>query len=260
MNFQGAVWHTCITTTANGPFHRPVSAPKRRFAGEKNHADRRARREGPWAVAPVEHWTVDGWNGFLVVANDHCAEPRLHEPARRARSRKSARASPAWAFGQLWPTTRGRDGALTPRISAATARLGHRPIGNFANEMTALLRPAKIRPTNFPMKAITEGIGPDSRRVFSNLGLFFFDYEIWTARLDLLTADGHLENESSKIQGESRPTRNRPSCSGNRWRTKMAGCFRRRPAGKGPGTDLFKPIVGARVRAFWPTLDGDGRP
>lgn len=52
--------------------------------------------------------------------------------------------------------------------------------------------------TNSSDEAITEGVGPASRLLLK-FGVFFFDYDL-DGRLDLLTADGHLEQEISKIQ------------------------------------------------------------
>lgn len=70
-------------------------------------------------------------------------------------------------------------------------------IGNFANEMTALYVSQGTSGT-FADEAIPEGIGPASRLPLK-FGLFFFDYDLdgW---IDLLTANGHLEEEISKIQ------------------------------------------------------------
>jgi enediyne biosynthesis protein E4 len=75
-------------------------------------------------------------------------------------------------------------------------------IGNFANEMTALyvsqrtLSPAA--PPLFLDEAIAEGIGPASRLLLK-FGIFFFDYDL-DGRLDVLSANGHLEEEINKVQ------------------------------------------------------------
>jgi hypothetical protein len=122
-------------------------------------------------------------------------------------------------------------------------------IGNFANEMTALYV-AQHSPTNFSDEAITEGIGPSSRLPLK-FGLFFFDYDL-DGRLDLLTANGHLEQEISKIQ-KSQQYRQPAQLFWNAG--ERAGGFLVVPAGKA-GQDLFQPIVG-RGSAFG-DLDGDG--
>ena len=50
----------------------------------------------------------------------------------------------------------------------------------------------------FADEAITEGIGPASRLLLK-FGVLFFDYDL-DGRLDLLTCNGHLEEEISKVQ------------------------------------------------------------
>ena len=123
-------------------------------------------------------------------------------------------------------------------------------IGNFANEMTALYVSQK-EPLNFTDEAIAEGVGPASRLLLK-FGVFFFDYDL-DGRLDLLTANGHLEQEISKIQKSqsyAQPAQLFWNCG-----AKNAASFAVVPAGKAGG-DLFKPMVG-RASAF-ADIDGDG--
>jgi hypothetical protein len=128
-------------------------------------------------------------------------------------------------------------------------------IGNFANEMTALYvgQPSAAQRSLplFTDEAITEGIGPASRLLLK-FGVFFFDYDL-DGRLDVLTANGHLEEEISKIQQSQRYAQPAQLF----WNAGPApgGCFVSVPASK-CGSDLFKPIVG-RGSAF-ADLDGDG--
>src|SRR6185436_11111329 len=70
-------------------------------------------------------------------------------------------------------------------------------IGNFANEPSALYV-SQGDPLQFADEAIAEGVGPASRLLLK-FGLFFFDYDL-DGRLDVLTANGHLEEEISKVQ------------------------------------------------------------
>jgi len=123
-------------------------------------------------------------------------------------------------------------------------------IGNFANEMTALYVAQDTR-TNFNDEAITEGIGPASRLLLK-FGVFFFDYDLdgW---LDLLSANGHLEEEIHKIQASQRYRQPAQLF----WNAEGAGQhgFLVVPPEKA-GTDLFQPIVG-RGSAF-ADIDGDG--
>ena len=128
-------------------------------------------------------------------------------------------------------------------------------IGNFANEMNALYvsRPAARDQLLFTDEAITEGLGPASRQLLK-FGLFFFDYDL-DGRLDVLTADGHLEEEVEKIQ------------AGVRYR-QPAQLFWNAGGATGAtfvpvdaahaGADLFQPLVG-RGSAY-ADFDGDGDP
>ena len=125
-------------------------------------------------------------------------------------------------------------------------------IGNFANEMNALYvsRPASREQLLFTDEAITEGLGPASRQLLK-FGLFFFDYDL-DGRLDVLTANGHLEEEIEKVQ------------QGVRYR-QPAQLFWNAGGAEGPtfvpadatnaGPDLFSPLVG-RGTAY-ADFDGD---
>jgi hypothetical protein len=72
-------------------------------------------------------------------------------------------------------------------------------------------------------------------------------------RLDLLTADGHLEQEISKIQASQ--TYAQPAQLFWNAGDQNGGCFVAVPPDKA-GTDLFKPIVGRG--AAYADIDGDG--
>lgn len=122
-------------------------------------------------------------------------------------------------------------------------------IGNFANEMTALYVSQPGRGM-FTDEAIGEGIGPASRLLLK-FGLFFFDYDLdgWP---DVLTANGHLEDDISRIQ-QSQSYRQPAQLFWNASATD--GGFLEVNADRA-GPDLFKPIVG-RGSAY-ADLDGDG--
>jgi len=70
-------------------------------------------------------------------------------------------------------------------------------IGNFANEMTALYVSQQAS-LQFADEAIVSGIGATSRGALT-FGVLFFDYDL-DGRLDLLTANGHIEDEINKVQ------------------------------------------------------------
>jgi hypothetical protein len=125
-------------------------------------------------------------------------------------------------------------------------------IGNFANEMTALYVSSSGNPMFFTDEAIPEGIGPISRLPLK-FGVFFFDYDLdgW---LDLLTANGHLEEEINKVQ-QSQQYRQSAQLFWNSGGSKNGGSFLPVSADK-CGLDLFQPIVG-RGSAF-ADIDNDG--
>ncbi len=195
-------------------------------------------------VAPID-LDSDGWID-LVVANDTVQNFVFHNERNGTFSEIGAISGVAFDSNG---STRGAMG-----IDAAYFRndqsLGI-AIGNFANEMTALYVSAPNTPTNFTDEAIAEGIGPASRLLLK-FGIFFFDYDL-DGRLDVLTANGHLEEEISKIQQSQ--TYAQPAQLFWNAGDNSQGCFVSVGADKA-GPALFKPIVG-RGSAF-ADLDGDG--
>jgi len=186
----------------------------------------------------------DGWMD-LIVAND--TVPNLVFLNQHNGTFKEIGAPSGVAFDS-YGNTRGAMG-----IDAACYRNDGKlgiGIGNFANEMTALYV-QQNSPTNFSDEAITEGVGPASRLLLK-FGLFFFDYDL-DGRLDLLTANGHLEEEIAKIQKSQ--TYRQPAQLFWNAGDKSGGCFVAVSPEKA-GSALFKPIVG-RGSAF-ADIDGDG--
>jgi enediyne biosynthesis protein E4 len=124
-------------------------------------------------------------------------------------------------------------------------------VGNFANEMTALYvcdQPASLV---FSDLANLYGLGAPTQPPLK-FGLFFFDYDL-DGRLDLLSANGHLEPEISKVQASE--TYEQPIQLF--WNSGKAGnmlFLLVKPENAGP--DLFRPIVG-RGTAY-ADIDGDG--
>jgi hypothetical protein len=123
-------------------------------------------------------------------------------------------------------------------------------IGNFANEMTALYvsQPGKMF---FTDEAIPEGIGPASRLLLK-FGVFFFDYDL-DGRLDVLSANGHLDEEIVKLQ-KSQSYRQPAQLF---WNTgaKNGASFAAVDS-QHAGADLFKPMVGRGSACA--DVDGDG--
>ena len=197
-------------------------------------------------VAPVDI-DGDGWID-LVVANDTVQNFVFQNQSRLEGSVfKEIGARSGVAFDN-YGQTRGAMGIDAARYRNDSA-LGI-AIGNFANEMNALYvsqRDALI----FTDEAITEGVGPASRLLLK-FGLFFFDYDL-DGRLDMLTANGHLEEEINKVQ-QSQQYRQPAQLFWNRGVSRGLS-FAEVPSEK-CGADLFQPIVG-RGSAY-ADIDGDG--
>lgn len=125
-------------------------------------------------------------------------------------------------------------------------------IGNFANEMTAFCvaqqTPGGDSHPLFADEAIAWGIGGPSRDPLK-FGIFFVDYDL-DGRADLLSVNGHLEEEISKIQHGQKYQQPAQLF----WNAGDAGFSAVDSSLAGP--DIFKPIVG-RGSAY-ADIDGDG--
>jgi hypothetical protein len=122
-------------------------------------------------------------------------------------------------------------------------------IANFADEPTTFLRLDNPKRLGFADAALAEGLAAPSRPLLK-FGTFFFDYDL-DGRLDLLTANGHLEPEIAKVQ----PSQRYAQPAQLFWNT--GGKQRFEPVtADAAGPDLFQEIVG-RGSAF-ADIDGDG--
>jgi hypothetical protein len=198
------------------------------------------------AVAPVDV-DNDGWID-LVVANDTVQNFLFHNEGRSGvHGFKEIGARSGIAY-DAYGLTRGAMGIDSARFRSDDS-LGI-AIGNFANEMNALYV-AQRDSLVFADEAIKTGVGPASQGLLK-FGLFFFDYDL-DGRLDVLTANGHLEPEISRVQA-TQHYRQPAQLFWNRGENKGPG-FVAVPADR-CGSDLFKPIVG-RGSAY-ADIDGDG--
>ena len=122
-------------------------------------------------------------------------------------------------------------------------------IANFADEPTTLLRLDNPKRLAFANVATDEGLSGPTRPLLK-FGTFFFDYDL-DGRLDLLSANGHLEPEIAKVQANQ--TYRQPAQLF--WNTGNRQGFE--PVTKEEaGPDLFQVMVG-RGSAF-ADVDGDG--
>lgn len=194
-------------------------------------------------VAPVDV-DNDGWID-LVVANDTVPNFLFHNQRNGTFQEIGEVSGLAYdAYGLV----RGAMGIDSARFRNDDS-LGI-AIGNFANEMNALYV-AQREALLFADEAIKEGVGPASQKLLK-FGLFFFDYDL-DGRLDVLTANGHLESEIDRMD-PSQHYRQSAQLFWNRGDRKGLGFLPVPPEKCGP--DLFQPIVG-RGSAF-ADIDGDG--
>jgi hypothetical protein len=124
-------------------------------------------------------------------------------------------------------------------------------VGNFANEMTALYVADDPTTLQFSDLANIYGLGAPTQPPLK-FGLFFFDYDL-DGRSDLLSTNGHLESDISKVQ-KSQTYRQPAQLFWNTGRNGRDLFALVDP--ETAGNDLFQPIVG-RGSAYV-DIDGDG--
>lgn len=136
---------------------------------------------------------VDG-DGYLdiFVANDTTQNFLFHNQRNGSFIEVGARAGVAFASNGQATGAMGID-AANYRNDEAIALA----IGNFSNEMTSFYV-SQTQPMTFSDEAVGEGIGSPTRLALS-FGLFFFDYDL-DGRVDLLQANGHIEDQINQIQ------------------------------------------------------------
>jgi hypothetical protein len=186
---------------------------------------------------------ADGWTD-VIVANDTVQNFVFHNRGDGTFEEKGAEMGLAFNSNGAATGAMGIDVAHYRNDSTIGVA-----IGNFANEMTSLFVGRLGRPI-YSDEAIVEGIGPNSRAMLT-FGLFFFDYDL-DGRLDLLQANGHLEEEIAVLQS-SQQYRQPAQLFWN------AGPQAKRtftPVAPASTGDLTRPIVGRA--ATYADIDADG--
>ncbi|MFM7077846.1 MAG: CRTAC1 family protein, partial [Planctomycetaceae bacterium] len=123
-------------------------------------------------------------------------------------------------------------------------------IGNFANEMNALYV-SQGSQMQFKDDAVSNGLGPETRQELS-FGVLFEDVDL-DGRLDILAANGHLEEDINKVQ-KTQFYEQSPELF---WNCGAAEATEFRPAPvELVGSDFHRPLVGRSLAAA--DVDGDG--
>ncbi|MEX2174586.1 MAG: CRTAC1 family protein [Pirellulaceae bacterium] len=188
----------------------------------------------------------DGWQD-LVVANDTVQNFVFHNRQDGTFDEIGSQAGIAFGSDGAARGAMGIDVAQ-PRNSPAVAIV----IGNFANEPTSFFvsqgNPEQLL---FTDESVSNGLGPQTRLELK-FGVFFFDYDL-DGRLDVLAANGHLEEEINKVV-PSQHYRQSPQLFWNAGADQPTE-FVRVPPEK-VGQQFSQPIVG-RGGAY-ADIDGDG--
>ncbi len=197
-------------------------------------------------LAPVDV-NDDGWID-IVVAND-TVRNFLFQNNRDGTFSEVGRLS-GIAFDRSTGNARGAMGIDAAKFrDDGTLAIG---IGNFANEASALYmsRPGRDQ---FIDAAMYTGFGPPTRQGLT-FGLFFFDVDL-DGRLDVLGANGHLEEEISKTQQTQRYEQP-PQLFWNAGRDSKSELVL--VGSENTGEAFYRPIVGRG--AAYGDFDGDGDP
>ncbi len=193
-------------------------------------------------VAPADY-DADGWMD-LFVANDTVPNLLFHNERNGTFREVGAQAGVAFdSYGRA-RSAMGIDAAdLGDDGSLAYA------IGNFANEMTALyVAHAPGQP--FEDEAIQWGIGAASRQSLT-FGVLFADVDL-DGRLDLLAANGHVEEAINTVQ----PSQQYAQAPALFWNAGAAASPPFVAVDHAAAPDLFAPMVGRGIACA--DVDGDG--
>jgi hypothetical protein len=238
MSFQGAF--PCLYRNEGDDRFTDVSQE----AGIRiSNPDTQTPKAKTLGLAPIDA-DADGWID-LIVANDTVQNFLLHNQRDGTFQEVGALAGIAFDSNGKARGAMGVDAANFRN----DASLGV-AIGNFSNEMTALYV-AQDEPMQFVDAAIATGLGPRTRLQLT-FGLFFFDYDL-DGRLDLLAANGHLEEEINKVQSSqhyAQPPHLFWNCGPNKAAEFVP------VSSEQCGSDLLQPLVGRG--AAYGDIDNDG--
>jgi enediyne biosynthesis protein E4 len=188
----------------------------------------------------------DGWTD-LVVANDTVQNFVFHNRQDGTFQEIGSQAGMAFGSDGLVRGAMGIDIAR-PRNSNAVAVA----IGNFSNEPTSFfVSQGAPRQLLFADESVSNGLGPQTRLDLT-FAVLFLDYDL-DGRLDVLAANGHLEEEINKVL-PSQHYRQPPQLLWNAGAEQPTE-FIRVPREK-VGEHFSQPLVG-RGAAF-ADIDGDG--
>jgi hypothetical protein len=188
----------------------------------------------------------DGWQD-IVVANDTVQNFVFRN--RQDGTFEEVGGTSGLAFGSDG-SARGAMGIDIgrPRNNEAIAVV----IGNFANEPTSFFvsqgEPGKLL---FSDESVSNGLGPQSRLQLK-FGVFFFDYDL-DGRLDVLAANGHLEEDINKVV-PSQHYKQPPQLFWNAGSDQPTEFVR--VAADKSGEQFSQPLVGRG--AAYADIDGDG--
>lgn len=142
-------------------------------------------------VAPFD-LDGDGWLD-LVIANDTVQNFVFHNRHDGTFSEIGSQAGIAFGTDGSARGAMGIDIAR-PRNNDAVAVL----IGNFANEPTSFfVSQGDPKELLYADESVSNGLGPQTRLELK-FGVFFFDYDL-DGRLDVLAANGHLEEDINQV-------------------------------------------------------------
>jgi len=195
-------------------------------------------------IAPVD---INGDGSMDLIVSNDTVRNFLFENNRDGTFSEIGRLS-GIAFDRSTGNARGAMGIDTAAFrDDGTLAIG---IGNFANEASALYmaRPGR---SQFIDAAMYTGFGPPTRKGLT-FGLFFFDVDL-DGRLDVLGANGHLEEDIAKTQSTQRYEQS-PQLFWNAGRDAKTELVLVEQSNVGEA--FYQPIVGRG--AAYGDFDGDG--